>query len=378
MNILMSFEPFLALFLVVFLINIPLGYIRGRYRKFSLAWLFWIHASIPLIVYLRIHFDFTVLSIKISIALVVWAKNIGRRYYKNKMTVTDHERLAQIPDLRILDYQNDTSDDAKVMVVLMNMGGPKNNQDVPDFLKRVFRDPILIRFPGSRVLQPFFAWMLVTFRAKKTAERYQLIGGGSPIFESTQRQANALKEELKRRRRNLDTIFCFNYSDPLPNQTIEAIKSAGKRYLLPLSLYPQYSSATTGSNVHYLKQAANEIYPQLQFLSLPSYYLHDSYIQALADRIKDEIRAGESLDDFYLIFSAHGLPLYFLLEGDPYPFQISQTVSRILKVLNREHAWVISYQSEVGPMEWLKPTIEGILKALARRGQKNVLVVPVA
>ena len=78
------------------------------------------------------------------------------------------------------------------------------------------------------------------------------------------------------------------------------------------------------------------------------------------------------------MFSAHGLPLYFLKEGDPYPFQITQTVSKILARLNRTQNWTLSYQSAVGPLQWLKPDTEAMLRALARRGITKILVVPVS
>ena len=155
-----------------------------------------------------------------------------------------------------------------------------------------------------------------------------------------------------------------------------------KRYILPLSLYPHYSAATTGSNLYYLEKEASQQTKksgiELTFLDSPSYFMHDGYIQAFVERIHAQIQIDESLDDFYIIFSAHGLPLYFLKEGDPYPFQIAQTTSLILEKLNRQQSWVISYQSAVGPMQWLKPSTEDIIKALARRGITKVLVVPIA
>jgi ferrochelatase len=72
------------------------------------------------------------------------------------------------------------------------------------------------------------------------------------------------------------------------------------------------------------------------------------------------------------------LPKYFLLEGDPYPFQISQTVAKVLAKLKREKNWVISYQSAVGPLEWLKPSTEDIIVALKNRGIEKLLVVPIS
>ena len=295
------------------------------------------------------------------------------------------------------------------MVVLLNMGGPKTISEVRGFLKRIFCDELIIRFPFSSLLQPVFANGLVALRAKATERRYGLIGGGSPIFKSTMDQTNSVQQELNKRGRNLNVIFSFNYSNPLPDETITQIKSAGKKYILPLSLYPHFSAATTGSNVYYLKKAATPLYPELVFLRAQSYSLADSYIEAFVDRIqetlnesdvslrggtlfsddeaiyskeiaspKKQARNDTNLDDFYLLFSAHGLPLYFLAQGDLYPFQISQTVARILNTIGRQQAWSIAYQSAVGPMRWLQPSTEAMIKALARRGIEKLLVIPIS
>lgn len=283
----------------------------------------------------------------------------------------------QIPEFRLSSVSADF-DDKDVAVVLLNMGGPKTNDDVEDFQKRLFRDPLLIRFPLSFLLQNIFAWLLVTFRLKAVKERYRLIGGGSPIYPSTEAQKAALQKELNRRGRTLDVTYCFNYSLPDSDKTVELLSEANKKYILPLSLYPHYSKATTGSNIHSLKAAIKGRGVPLKLLSLPVYYLHDGYIQGFVDRINEQIGAGESLDDFYLIFSAHGLPMYFINEGDQYPFQISQTVAKILTRLNRTDRWIVSYQSAVGPFEWLKPGTEDVIEALAKDGFKKIVIVPVA
>ena len=268
--------------------------------------------------------------------------------------------------------------DHQVMVVLLNMGGPGSISEVRGFLKRVFSDPWIIRFPLSFLLQSFFAHLLVFFRGRKTEDRYRLIGGGSPIGESTRRQAAALAEELKKRGRDLSVTICFNYSQPFSQETIARIKESGKTCVLPVSLYPHYSKATTGSSLYHLKKTAQKNFPELIFLNSEPYYLADSYIEAFVDRIKEGIQPSESLDDFYLLFSAHGLPLYFLMEGDPYPFQIVQTASKIADRLGRRREWTVSYQSAVGPMRWLKPTTADVLRDLAEAGIKKLLVVPIS
>ena len=145
-----------------------------------------------------------------------------------------------------------------------------------------------------------------------------------------------------------------------------------------MSLYPHYSKATTGSSLYYLRKSAQKDFPELIFLNSEPYYLADSYIEAFVDRIKEGIQPSESLDDFYLLFSAHGLPLYFLMEGDPYPFQIVQTASKIADRLGRRKEWTVSYQSAVGPMRWLEPTTSQVLRGLAETGIKKILAVPIS
>jgi ferrochelatase len=369
-------HPYLTLSLVAFLANIPLGYIRANCPKFSFRWFFWIHASIPLIIFMRLTVGTSKWFIPVCIFLAIAGQIIGGRWRRNRTSWQEAERLKQIPAIDPLDQKK--LDESQATVVLLNMGGPKTNADVHDFQKKLFTDPILIRFPLSFLFQRLFAWLLVMFRTKAAMGRYQLIGGGSPIFESTQHQAEALQQELTRRGRKVDVIFSFNYSAPFPEETIRTILQSGRTNALLLSLYPHYSHATTGSNIHYLKKAADEICSEIRLTEAPAYYLHDGYIQAFVDRIREQIKPGESLDDFYLIFSPHGLPLYSLVEGDPYAFQVSQTVAKILTKLGRTNRWSIAYQSAVGPLQWLKPSLEDMLEAVTRRGYKKLLIVPVS
>lgn len=370
-------HPQISLLAVSYLVNVPLGYIRESCPRFSIAWFFWVHASIPLIIYLRVSSGVSPWIIPATIFLAVLGQLTGGRLRRRARSVEDTERINHIPP------QSKPVEDVRgkrVEVVLLNMGGPRTNGDVKDFQRRLFSDPILIRFPLSFLFQRLFARIFAALRGRAAQKRYRLIGGGSPIYASTQRQAKALAEELNKRNIAADVSFSFNYSPPLPEEVIREIKKAGTMHILPLSLYPHYSKATTGSSLYYLCKAARAFYPGLKFLEGTPYHLHDGYIHALTDRILEQIKTeeGESVDDFYLIFSAHSLPLYFIKEGDPYPSQISQTVAKILARLKRDKDWAVSYQSAAGPLRWLKPSTGDMIAALARKGFKKILVVPVS
>ncbi|MCA9400146.1 MAG: ferrochelatase [Candidatus Omnitrophica bacterium] len=371
-----AIAPYLLVLSVALLSNIPCGYLRQGYAKFSFPWFLWIHASIPLLIYLRITTGVSPWIIPLSIFCAVIGQVFGSRMRLQRQDQEETERIAQIPHLNRT-KTNSIKDD-QVLIALLNMGGPRNLEDIKAFQKCLFEDDLLIRFPLSFLLQKFFAWVLIFFRLNAVKERYKMIGGRSPIYQSTTAQAQALREELRRRGRDVMVTFSFNYSPPFPEDTVNKARRSGKKYILPLSLYPHYSKATTGSNMHYLKKSLDHKQADIALLPAPSYYLHDGYIQAFVDRILESLKEGERLEDFYLMFSAHGLPLYFLTEGDPYPFQVSQTVAKILGKLDRDANWSLCYQSAVGPLQWLKPSTDDMLTALAGRGIRKILVVPVS
>ncbi len=370
-------HPYLTIAFFAVLLNIPFGFIRQGAQKFSLQWFFWIHASIPFLIYLRLTLHSSKLFIPFAIFLAVIGQIIGSRLRRAQLTELDLERFEQIGDLRLSSKRVAVNPD-EILLVLLNMGGPENIEGVRPFLKKVFSDSLLIRFPLSFILQPLLANLLPALRGKATEHRYQLIGGGSPILKSTLNQAAALESELRRRGLNISATVCFNYGSPFPDEAMEKAKRLKKKYILPLSLYPHYSAATTGSNIFYLKKSAQKILPDAVFLNAGEYYLNDTYINAFVERIREQIKPGESLDDFYILFSAHGLPLYFLDEADAYPFQIAQSVAKIIGQLNRKKRWSVCYQSAVGPLQWLKPSTDAVLTALIKKGERKILVVPIA
>lgn len=76
--------------LVCLLINIPLGVLRERSKKFSLAWLFWVHASIPLIIALRIGLRLPLIAIPINIAAAILGQAIGAAPEKKRRGLTSN------------------------------------------------------------------------------------------------------------------------------------------------------------------------------------------------------------------------------------------------------------------------------------------------
>ncbi len=368
------FFPFISIS-IIFLAGFWGGIYRARQTKFSPQW--FLGLRIPLLVLMLVFLMYPVAWYWIIAQLLTLCsgQTLGGLFQKNKLTIQDIEKIERIGDLQLPKLLPEKIKDEDIAVVLMNMGGPVDLDEVEPFLRRLFNDSLIIRFPFA---QSLFANMLVRARLKEVKERYKLIGGGSPLLASSLQQVGALDGELKKRGRKLDLFLSFNYSAPLPEGTIAQIKQKGKKFILPLSLYPHYSFSTTASNIFYLKQASRAKHPQAIFLESYSYHLYDGYIQAFVDRIKEALKPNEELDDFYLLFSAHGTPLYFVQEGDAYSYLVSQSIGSILANLKRKHNWSVCYQSAVGPLVWLKPSTEAAIKALGGRGAKKTIVIPIS
>ena len=84
------------------------------------------------------------------------------------------------------------------------------------------------------------------------------------------------------------------------------------------------------------------------------------------------------MTNFKLIFSAHGLPEKNIKKGDPYQWQVEQTVKSVIKSLNiNDLDWILSYQSRVGPLKWIGPSTENVIIKNSKLGKKIVLV-PIA
>jgi ferrochelatase len=281
-------------------------------------------------------------------------------------------------------------------VILLNLGGPDSLQAIRPFLYNLFSDRDIIRL-GPPFLQKPIAWLISSLRSKKTEKMYELIGRKSPILDITYAQAKALKEALNtppptppprggRAREGVTGIMFrvyegMRYWHPFIEEIMPEIYGSGIRKLLAISLYPHYSRATTGSALSRFKEVVSR-YP-IKSSCISSWFNHPLYIEALIDVIKkglDSFKMDPALladsGNIQLLFSAHSLPESFIKEGDPYVHQIQGTIKEIIQKINIE--WHLSYQSKSGPLKWLEPSTEEMLRKLAEGGYKNILVVPIS
>lgn len=65
-------------------VNIPLGYLRESCRKFSIGWFFYVHISIPIIVYVRVKTGLGWQFIPFTLASTVAGQIIGGRLCRSR------------------------------------------------------------------------------------------------------------------------------------------------------------------------------------------------------------------------------------------------------------------------------------------------------
>jgi ferrochelatase len=261
-------------------------------------------------------------------------------------------------------------------VLLLNLGGPDSLDAVKPFLYNLFSDRTIIKLGPPFLQRPIAAFIAAT-RSGKTRSMYSLIGGKSPILDITKAQAAVLEEVLNSKARLEDKPYRvyigMRYWHPFIEDAVRQMHRDGVRNVIALGLYPHYSIATTGSSVEKLKEIMKN-YPSLSLRCIESWYDHPLYIEAIVEQINNGLAQFAGKPE--VLFSAHSLPQQFIDDGDPYLKEIEGTIAAITKKIVIR--WHLSFQSKSGPVKWLEPSTEHMLGELARKGVKELLVVPIS
>jgi ferrochelatase len=266
-------------------------------------------------------------------------------------------------------------------VVMLNLGGPQNLDQVNPFLQALFRDREIIQLPFQEQLGPFIA----NRRTKKIQEHYAEIGGGSPILKWTELQGQAMVahlDELSPATAPHKFYVAFRYISPTAEDALTAMAADGVTRAVAFTQYPQFSCATTGSSLNELWRASKRtgLQDRFEWSVIDRWHAHPGFISAMTETVQQGLErfAPEERDDVVLLFSAHSLPLGIIDRGDAYPAEIGATVHEVMARLHYRHEYLISYQSEVGPVRWLGPSTEKVIENLGSKRRKHVLVIGVA
>ncbi|GAB4362919.1 MAG: ferrochelatase [Kiloniellaceae bacterium] len=271
---------------------------------------------------------------------------------------------------------------AKTAVVLFNLGGPDGPEAVQPFLFNLFFDPAIIRLPLP--LRWLLAKLISTRRAPVAQEIYREMGGGSPLLPNTEAQAAALSEALRRKGIAEARVFiAMRYWHPRARQTAKEVAAYGPDQVILLPLYPQYSTTTSASSLKEWQREAKAAGVTAPTRTLCCYPQESGFVDAVVAGLRQALRQLNQPEAGHekpprVLFSAHGLPKKIVDQGDPYQWQVEQSVAAVVRHLGEVNLdWQVCYQSRVGPLEWIGPPTDSEIEKAARDG-RPIVVVPIA
>lgn len=263
----------------------------------------------------------------------------------------------------------------KIGILLANLGTPEapTAKALRKYLRQFLSDPRVVEAPRWKWL-PVLYGAVLPFRSPRAAAAYQQIWTeqGSPLLlncRAQQQKLAAAFAELP-----VAVELGMSYGAPSIASALHNLKAQNCRRIVALPLYPQYASSTTGSVFADIARelAAWRSVPHFRFIA--AYCDAPGYIAALADSIAAHWREHGRPD--VLVFSFHGTPVEMHQNGDPYYCMCHKTARLAAEKLNMQPAeWRVSFQSQFGRAEWLKPSTENTARGLPEEGARHVQIV---
>jgi len=253
-------------------------------------------------------------------------------------------------------------------IVLLNMGGARNKNELKMFLTNMFNDENILTIKNA-LIRKIVASIIVNKRLEIAWGNYKQIGSCSPINTYTQKLVKKCNEKIK----DFKTYQIMRYTPPFAKDVIEQIKKDNIEEVILLPLYPQYSTTTTKSSLEDFLKYSNDSF---KLKIIYNFYKNDKFNNCIINEILKNI---EDKKDYNLIFSAHALPQKIVDNGDVYQKQIIKHTDILKQKLHRKtkkfKSINLAYQSKVGPLKWLEPSLEDMLKTFK---DENIIIYPLS
>jgi ferrochelatase len=270
----------------------------------------------------------------------------------------------------------------RIGVILLNLGTPDGTDywSMRRYLREFLSDRRVIDV-NPLLWQPLLNLVILSTRPSRSGKAYAAIWNRekdeSPLRTITREQSAKLAAALARALPDHDLLvdWAMRYGSPSTLSVVRRMVEAGCTRLLLLALYPQYAAATTATAYDQAFRALLEERWQPAVRTVPPYFEHPLYIEALARSIEDHL-AALSWRPEVVLASFHGLPRRYLMLGDPYHCQCAKTVRLLRERLGwDERRLRLTFQSRFGREEWLRPYTDETVLELARAGVKNLAIV---
>jgi ferrochelatase len=265
-------------------------------------------------------------------------------------------------------------------VLLVNLGTPDAAEPraVRRYLKEFLSDPRVIE-KDSLIWKLALNGVILPLRSRRKARDYRKIWNHqqdeSPFKTITRAQGEKLAEALASFGKHIVVDWAMRYASPSIASRLEALIARGCDRILVMPLYPQYAAPTTATVCDEVFRFVMRQRRQPALRILPAYYDDPYYIEVLASSLQAELKALPFTPDV-IVASYHGMPLDYVRRGDPYESQCVRTTELLREHLKLDAGkLMLTYQSRFGRARWLQPYTIKTMKALAKKGVKNLVVV---
>jgi protoporphyrin/coproporphyrin ferrochelatase len=278
-----------------------------------------------------------------------------------------------------------TSDEAMptisgIGVLLVNLGTPDAAEPkaVRRYLKEFLTDRRVIE-KDTLIWKLVLNGIILPLRSRRRARDYEKIWNRekneSPLKTITRSQAEKLGGILEPLGKHVIVDWAMRYANPSIASRLEALTARGCDRILVMPLYPQYAAATTATVGDEVFRFLMRQRRQPAVRIMPAYYDDPYYIEVLSSSLKAELKALPFAPDT-IVASYHGMPQDYVRKGDPYESQCVRTTELLREQLKVDDGkLILTYQSRFGRARWLQPYTIDTVKALAKRGVKNLVVI---
>jgi ferrochelatase len=246
-------------------------------------------------------------------------------------------------------------------LLLLAFGGPRSLDEVEPFLTRLMRG----RKPSPEQLE-------------RVTERYQSIGGSSPLLEITKGQARGIEKKLNEKGYPFKSYVGMRYGHPMIEETLKEILRDGIRDAIAIPMAPFRSRESTGAYIEEVNRAQKNLGEEIKISFLEGWHMHPLFLEAAQEKVREGLMefTPEERKRVHLIFTAHSLPKS-IIEKDPYAREMEASVKGVLGGIEPRD-WHMAFQSKgSGPEEWVGPDVESVLAKLSGEKVREVLIVPI-
>jgi protoporphyrin/coproporphyrin ferrochelatase len=252
----------------------------------------------------------------------------------------------------------------KMGLLVMAYGTPYKEQDIERYYTHIRHG----RPPAPEMLEDL-------------RQRYDAIGGTSPLAEITQEQADKLELHLNTIQDEIEfkSYLGLKHIEPFVEDAVEQMHKDGIEEAVSIVLAPHFSTFSVKSYNGRAKEMAEKLGGP-DIISVECWYDEPKFIQYWVDQVRETYvnMPEDERNNSVLIVSAHSLPERILKDGDPYPDQLDQTAKLIVKGAG-VNEYAIGWQSEGNtPDPWLGPDVQDLTRELYKeKGYKAFVYIPV-